>query len=50
MINYNRLKGIIFGLTASAVWASFYPASRLIFGNELEKYDELYISALRQIN
>ncbi|MBO7146195.1 MAG: DMT family transporter [Lentisphaeria bacterium] len=47
MINYNRLKGIIFGLTASAVWGSFYPVSRLIFGNELEKYDELYISALR---
>ena len=42
-----RLKGIVCGLAATALWGSFYPVSRLVFGHELEHVDPLFVAFLR---
>ena len=42
-----RWKGIFCGLLASALWGSFYPVSRFVFGHELEHADPLFVAFLR---
>lgn len=49
MLDSARLKGIFFGMTATAFWGSFYPASRFIFGEELEQADPVFIAFLRTV-
>jgi len=49
MFESARLKGIFFGMTATAFWGSFYPASRFIFGEELEQADPVFVAFLRSV-
>lgn len=45
-MNFSRVKGILLGLAATACWGSTYPASRFLFGSELEQVNPIFFSFL----
>ena len=43
----NKFKGLLLGLVASLLWASYYPAARFIFGEDADRCDPLLLSWIR---
>lgn len=45
----NQLKGFLMGFFATCMWGSFYPVSRMLFGESADTLDPLTVSVLRFI-
>ena len=46
-VRCQQVKGLLWGGGATVLWASFYPTSRYLFGEEAEAIDALWLTFLR---
>lgn len=47
MFNSSKMEGLLMGFGATCFWASFYPVSRYLFGNDEALFDPFFVTFIR---